>query len=183
MKNTILAVAIAGVIGAGTVYAGPDLNRRHLCDHEPGSQMQHGMSKHGERCDDDADPAMGRMMREMDLSDAQRKELKVFREEQRESGKSLRKETLKVRREIRNLDPEDKNYLAKLEKLSAKQGELTAQATIHRGKMRVKFHSILSAEQRQQLLKKRDEMRQRRLEHIKQRRQELQELEKEAAES
>jgi len=178
MKNTLLAVALAGVVGASAVNAGPDLDRRHICDHEKGPHMKHGMSRHGEPGDNDAGSAM-RMMRDIDLSDEQRKKLKVFREEMRNSGKALRKETSKVRRAIRDLDPEDKDYQKKLEKLAGRQGELTARATVEHGKMRAKFHQVLTDEQRQELQKKRDEMRQRRLEKIKQRRQELQELEKE----
>jgi len=122
---------------------------------------------------------MGRMMQELELTDTQRKELNAFRDEQRNNSMARHDEMRKLGREIRNLDPQDKDYLKKLKRLATRKGELVTQGELDRGRMSTKFYSILTDEQRQQLLKQREELRQQSLERIKARRQKLQEMEEE----
>lgn len=188
MKQQLLAITFTGLIGAaligaGTAYAQPPFGMgaggshfddRGSCPHKMmRGKMGHGSGDHG------SGAFMKQMQQELQLTDAQIKEMDTFREQQSKQCEARREEMSELRRAIHDLDPADKDYQKNLEKLAAREGELTSRKILDQGQMRSKFHSILTDEQRQKLEQKREEMREQRLQRIKEKREALDKMEQE----
>ncbi len=146
--NLVLASVLASVVGFGSTAAMAQGDgeghgwKNHSGKHHGGKHGKrggrHGGGKH----------MMKRMAGKLELTDAQKEQMKATREAQKVDNQALRDQMKQLRTEMQNLDSSDATAVAAL---AARKGELTSQMFIARNQARLAFEAILTDEQKAKL--------------------------------
>jgi len=91
---------------------------------------------------------MQRMAQDLDLTDTQKQEIMQIREDARSTMKAMRKSMMANRDAMQKLDPADKGYSAKVDKLAAEKGALVEGMMKEHARVRSEISAILTPEQR-----------------------------------
>jgi len=100
-----------------------------------------------------------RMAAALNLTDAQKQEIKAIRSEARPGMKSLGDAMRANRDALRKLNPDDAKYLSEVDRLASEKGSLVQQMVVAHAHMRAAIHQVLTPEQRvkaQEFAAKRD---------------------------
>jgi protein CpxP len=89
-----------------------------------------------------------RMAEVLNLSDAQKQQIKAIRSEVRPEMKALGDAMRANRDAMRKLNPDDANYLVEVDKLAAEKGALVQKMTQAHARTRIQIHQVLTPEQR-----------------------------------
>lgn len=119
-----------------------------------GMRGHHGM--HG--CMGNHD-RMDRLARKLGLTDAQKKQIQTLREETRKDMKPLFQQKRQNMRQMRMLNPDDKDYMDRVKELARKQADLTEKMIVAGAESRSKFRAILTDAQRAKLKQMRENRR------------------------
>ena len=104
------------------------------CDGPRGGQgMQNGMQRMGQ---------------DLNLTDTQKQEIKQIREDARSTMKAMRESMMANRDAMQKLDPADKGYTAKVDKLAAEKGAIVEGMMKEHARVRSEISAILTPEQR-----------------------------------
>jgi len=152
----IVGLLMSGLVLAGGAYAGQD--SKPCPDHPP-------MHKFGP---EQGGRAMGHMMKELNLTEAQQAQLKTQREAQ-EQNRKARFEKMKTAREALHQAVESGASDAKLKSLAADIGKLESENALDMAKSQQAFMAILTPEQKQKMEKMRAEHQQKMQERMEQR--------------
>lgn len=144
MKTYVLAAVSAAVLMAGTAV---------LADQEeggPGERPRHHRGGPGQGM---MDPAMmvERMSRHLDLDEIQQQNIGNIVEAAKPELDALRARMHANKTAMHDLDPNDPDYSAKLDRLAVENGELVAEGTVLFGRVRAEVNKELTDEQREQL--------------------------------
>ena len=142
MKTQILLIStlITGLVAFNTVaFAGPD------CDDKSRYAKYNQMSE--EEKSERVEKRLSRMATQLNLTDEQIDQLRILKQTRRNEIKPLRSEQRAIRKEIRQLNPNDNDYAAKLADAANRQSELVRQLIIAKGYQRLQMASILTPEQ------------------------------------
>ena len=102
-----------------------------------------------------AEPEQSRVKQEariasaLQLTDEQRQKLKEIHRNKRHEGVQLRDAMQDNREALEKLRPGAGNYEKKLVKLASEKAQLVKRKVVQQGKMRAKFHAILTPKQRE----------------------------------
>ena len=162
--NLVLATVLASIVGFGSGAA--------VAQSDSGEQLwksqsgKHG-GKHGKRGGRKGGKhMMMRMAKKLDLSDAQKEQMKTLRESQKADNQGLRDQMKQLREDMRSLDRSDATAVAAL---AARKGELTQQMFTARNQARLAFEAILTPEQKAKLAQMKAERQARKAERMKKR--------------
>ena len=92
-----------------------------------------------------------RLLKKLDLSEAQKAEVKNIREVAKSNMQPLREEARAIREASQNLDPNSANYQANVAALADRKAQLTRQKFVQKMEVRRQFLNVLNAEQRVKL--------------------------------
>ena len=142
-RNLILTTLLAGSLAtAGIVtisHAGPHCGERNGAY---GEGMGHSESRH--------DP-LQRLMRQVDLTDAQQSEIKAIIETSRTDTENVRQQLLDSRKAMRSLVTGSDYNIEKVRELADKQASLRAELTVARIDTMHRSLQVLTAEQQAKL--------------------------------
>ena len=135
-----------------TIFAGATavIAKQHP---DSGGDRDRHRSHEGMRPDFSGDPErMVEMMgRHLDLDETQSQTISNILLAAKPEGDSLRERSRANHEALRALDVNDANYNAALQDLSADSGQLEAERTLLRGRVRGEIHAVLTAEQQQKM--------------------------------
>jgi Spy/CpxP family protein refolding chaperone len=141
MKTTTFLLVLLAVTG-GTVYAGQeDTGQKNHQERSPGLTEGHGL------------PGFipERMIERLGLDDVQAQSVRNVMEAARPEFDALRERGRSLRASLRDLDPEEPSYGARLQDLSTDSAQVAADLVLLTGRVRAGIHAILTPEQRQSL--------------------------------
>jgi len=124
---------------------------------QSGMDRDHGGDKGKRMADREHRRSMGpermasMMTRRLDLDEAQAEQVSNIIAAAKPEFDSLREKGHANREAMRDLNVEDADYDAKLQNLSADQGELATSASELRGRIRAEVHAVLTPEQREKM--------------------------------
>ena len=148
-RNFILTTLLAGTLasaGFATIsQAGPFCGDRHGAHAE---RMGYGEGRH--------DP-MKRLLRHVDLTDAQQAEIKTLIGTSREETKAARKELRDTRKTLRNLVAGEAYSIESVRDLANQQARLQADLTVARIDTMHRALQVLTPEQQAELVKLREQ--------------------------
>ena len=150
MKNAILVTLLASTLGFGATAAHADDNATEQrgyghSKHEGGKHAgKRGGGRHG-------GGMMKRMVKKLDLTDAQQAQIKTLREAQKDQHKALREEQKALRTEMQALDTTSADYQSKVVALADKKANLDRKSFIQRSESKQQFEAVLTVEQRAKL--------------------------------
>lgn len=148
-RNLILTTLLAGILttaGFATIsQAGPFCGEHHGAHAE---RMGYGEGRH--------DP-MQRLLRHVDLSDAQQAEIKTLIETSREETKTARKELRDTRKTLRDLVAGDAYNIESVRNLADQQARLQADLTVARIDTMHRALQVLTPEQQAEMVKLREQ--------------------------
>ncbi|QQS42291.1 MAG: Spy/CpxP family protein refolding chaperone [Acidobacteriota bacterium] len=139
MKKLTIAILAIAITAAGAVIifgqtGGQDGKGERRFSHR-GKMHKRGM--------------MGaRMFRHLDLTDAQKEQMKAIGQASRETTKGLRENMRNVRKQLRDLGTDGTFDQAAVETLAAQQAEIHKQLIIERQKVKAQMFAILTPEQK-----------------------------------
>lgn len=90
----------------------------------------------------------GRMFRHLDLTDAQKEQMKTIGEASRETTKGLRENQRNIRRQLGELGTDGTFDQAAVETLAGQQADIQKQLIIERQKVKAQMFAILTPEQK-----------------------------------
>lgn len=93
----------------------------------------------------------GMMFRHLDLTDAQKEQMKGIRQASRETTKGLRESLRQTRSQLRELGTDGTFDQAAVESLASQQADVQRQLIIERQKVKAQMFSVLTAEQKTKL--------------------------------
>lgn len=128
----LLTLVAALTLTTGLVWAQPDGGR----DHGPG-------------VDDACGP---RMMKALDLTEAQAEQIEAFRQDNRTELRGKHKDLMRLQHELRGLMLEDDVDESKVLGLTRKVGEMRTELQVARTAMRLKVREVLTEEQRDKMM-------------------------------
>jgi Spy/CpxP family protein refolding chaperone len=102
-----------------------------------------------------------RMMEELDLTPQQRGKITEHRATYQPEMRKLRQELQQARRALRDINPGDAKYSAKVAETAKRVGELSAKMVTQSGELRSKIWSVLTPEQQKKMLERQQAMRDR----------------------
>jgi len=143
--TAVLLVAII-VIGAVFVIAQTSEGPMRANKKEFGKRGMHGpfgrrgMGRHRGQM-------MGRIFRQLDLTDEQKEKIQSIIKSSREDSKALRKQMRTNRKELHNLSENGNVGESKIKNLAKKQGNLHAKMIVQRHKSKAQIYAILTPEQ------------------------------------
>ena len=151
MKNAILVTLLASTLGLGAAAVHADdnatQNGKGYAKHENG---KHG-GKHSKRGGKRGGMMMGRMAKELGLTEDQQAQLKTMREVQQSQHGGLREQMQALRTEMKALDSTSADYDSQVAALADKKANLDRAQFILRSAARQQFESVLTEEQRTKL--------------------------------
>ena len=137
-----------GLVVMGAMFAlaqtteGPMKDRKHF-----GKRGMHrgfggrGMGRHRGRM-------MGRMFRQLDLTDAQKEKIQTIMKSSREDSKAIRKQMRTNRMELHKLSENGNFNESKVKKIAKKQGNLHAKMIVQKQKSKAQIHAVLTPAQK-----------------------------------
>lgn len=155
---TSLIVATIGLGGA--VYAEPGHGGKGKGCYD----KHHGGKYHGDKQGKSAKNSVNRMVKKLDLSDAQTQQLTSLMEANKSSMQPLRDQMRTVKKTLRQLDPSLANFSSELTRLAGQQADLTRQIAVARGNNRQKMFAILTPEQQVKMKEMQEKRMQKRME-------------------
>lgn len=102
-----------------------------------------------------------KMKEYLELTDEQAEAIKAIREESQQKGGRPGREMMQA---LKELDPEDPDYMQQVEKLAEEQSDEIKSAIMAKAEARAKIHEVLTPEQREKMDQMHDKMQQRRQE-------------------
>lgn len=105
-------------------------NKQHSGKREGGEQMMRFMAK------------------KLDLTDAQKTQVKALRTAQKTKMEPLREQSRSIRQEMMKLDTASADYITQLTAIADKKANLDRQSFILKGELRQQFNALLTDEQR-----------------------------------
>jgi len=151
-RATILVLTLVLALGAGTVLA-------HGHGHHKGCHAAKGMAS-GAGMDGPGGPMM-RMLARLDLTEAQRDQIRGIMEQARPRFQEQRERMMAVRKQLRELDPASFDEAAVRQIAAGLNGPLQEIAVLHQ-QVRSQIWAVLTPEQREQTEALRQTMQQRR---------------------
>lgn len=103
-----------------------------------GKRGGHGMRGRG----------MGRMFKQLDLTEDQKAQMKAIREQSRESTKSLREQMKANRQQLQQLTDNGQFNEASVAAVAQQQGQIHAQMIVAKEKVKAQMFNVLTAEQK-----------------------------------
>jgi len=153
MNKTLLVTILASTLtlGASAINAAEDTTTTteqssSYSKHKDGKGGKHHGKSHGKRSGKGGH-GMKRMIKKLDLTEAQQAELKTLREEQKAASAPLREEMKALRTEMKALDTSSADYDGQVAAIADKKANLTRQTFILKSSARQKFQAVLTAEQ------------------------------------
>ena len=147
MKTYLLLVMSAAALASGPGIVSAQTDDGRSADREYGS----GKGRHGRHGFRDPARMVERMTRHLDLDETQQQTISNIVEAARPEFESLRERGMANRTAMRELDPADADYSAKLNNLAIENGELVAEGTMLFGRVRSEIAAELTDEQRAEL--------------------------------
>lgn len=156
MKKLTIAILAIAITAAGAVMifsqtSGQDEKGKRGFSHR-GKMHKRGMMG-------------GRMFRHLDLTDAQKEQMKAIRQASRETTKGLRENMRNVRKQLSELGTDGTFDQAAVETLAAQQADIQKQLIVERQKVKAQTFALLTPEQKAKF----DEMKAQMAERMKQR--------------
>ena len=152
MKSAILVTLLASTLGFGAaaVHA-DDTATQNGKGYEKHQNGKHGgkHSKRGGR--HGGGKMMGRMIKKLELTDAQQAQVKSFKEAQNAQRDALRTQKKSIRDEMQALDETSADYESQVAVIADKKANIDRQSFIQRSAAQQQFESILTVEQRAKL--------------------------------
>lgn len=162
MKKVIATVSAIALVAIGTIFViaqsgegNPD-GKRGFGQHGKRAHFG-GRHKRGGRM-------MGRMFRQLDLTDEQKAELKSIRQASRENMKPIREQMHANRQSLRDLTANGSFDEAQVQAIASQMGSLHAQMIVEKERNKAKMFAVLSAEQKAKLAELRQSFEQKRAE-------------------
>ncbi|MEZ5344568.1 MAG: Spy/CpxP family protein refolding chaperone [Pyrinomonadaceae bacterium] len=151
MKKVIVAVLAVVLVAIGAIFVfGQTEGKSMEGKKEFGKRGHHGKfgrgGKRGPR-----GGMMGMGFRGIDLTDAQKEQLKAIRTANREASKPLMEQMRANQMELRKLSEAGTFNEAAVKALAEKQGDLHAQMIVSKQKVRAESFAVLTAEQKAKL--------------------------------
>lgn len=97
-------------------------------------------------------PLGPRLMKALDLTEAQAERIEALREDHRDSMKDRRKQMMRLRHELKGLMLEDDVDDAKVLNLTRKVGDMRTEFQVARAEMRLQVREVLTEEQRDRMM-------------------------------
>lgn len=142
MKKLIIAILAVTVTAAGTILV---LGQTEDTERpEKRAHARHG--KFGKR-----GMMAGRLFRHLDLTEAQKDQIKAIRQTSRDNTQAIREGMRETRKQIAELGTKGDLDLALLDQLATQQAEYHKQMIIERQKTKVQMLSVLTPEQKAKL--------------------------------
>ncbi len=150
MKKLIIVILAVVLVGVGALFIiGQTDGRKTDGKREFGKRGMHsGFGQRGRRSHGNM---MGRAFRQLDLTDAQKEQIKQIRKEGHESSKAIRHELMANRAELRKIAAGGAVNESRVETLAKKQGDLHAGMIVHKHKIQARVFAILTAQQKAKL--------------------------------
>lgn len=108
------------------------------------ANAQHGCWQHRHH-------GMQHMAQQLNLSDKQKDQFKQLHRKSRDRMQTIRDAMKDNREALMKLDPQDRDYMSKVDKLATEKGRLVERSVKQFAKMRADFYAILTPEQRSKL--------------------------------
>ena len=137
----ILAASVAGGAACGQEMNGSDEDRDKRSEHMRGPGRDFG----------GPEAMISRMTRHLGLDDTQTQSIENIMQAAKPELDALRQRSHANDKAVRSLDAGDAAYGSKLQNLSVESGELAAEMTLLRGRIRGDVHAVLTPEQQQKL--------------------------------
>lgn len=144
-KFTALLMAVA-LVAVGAIFVIGQTGTDGPTDDKPrmGKHAKHGkFGRRGKR-----GGHAGRLFRQLDLTDAQKEQLKTLRQTHRESTQTLREQMRLNREQLRNLSDNGGFDEAAVTALATQQGQLHAQMIVARERLKAQMFNVLTPEQK-----------------------------------
>ena len=152
-RHRLAAAAAVMTLAAGLAIAAPNGGKGHDGDW--------GGPRSGGRMMANPDRMVERMTRHVDLDETQEQTIRNILEAAKPEFDALRTRGRANMTAMRDLEPSDPDYSARLDDLSAENGQLVADGTRLAGRVRGEVYAVLTAEQIAELEAARDRMRER----------------------
>jgi protein CpxP len=94
---------------------------------------------------------MGRMFRELNLTDEQKAQMKAIRQENRQGTKELRQQMRTNRQQLQQLTENGNFDEAAVTAIASQQGQIHAQMIVAQQKVKAQMYNVLTAEQKTKL--------------------------------
>ena len=147
MKKITIGLLMTALVALGTVFAfgqqSGDNNGKRMRGH-------HG--KHG----------AFKMMKQLDLTDAQKEQMKAIRQAGRESTKSLRESLKANRQQLEQITANGQFNEAQVQAIAAQQSGIMAQLLVEKTRVKSQIYQILTAEQKAKVEEMKAKMQERR---------------------
>ena len=155
-KNILLATVLASSIGIGATttaaFAADDMKNSHKGHHGQKHEGKKGGKHHkGGKHNKGKRNSMKRIVKALELTEAQQTQIKAFREASKEKAKSLREADKTIREQMKTLDPSSEGYDAAVAAAADKKASLVKTQFIQRAEAKKQFLSILTDEQKAKL--------------------------------
>ncbi|HUF04478.1 MAG TPA: Spy/CpxP family protein refolding chaperone [Aridibacter sp.] len=160
MKKLTVAILAIAIIAAGAVIifgqtGGQDGKGNRAYSHR-GKMHKRGMIG-------------GRMFRHLDLTDAQKEQMKAIRQASRENTKGLRENSRNVGKQLSELGTDGTFDQGAVEMLAAKQADIQKQVIIERQKVKAQMFAVLTPDQKAKFAEMKAQMAERMKERMEKR--------------
>ncbi len=147
MKKITIGLLMTALVALGTVFAfgqqSGDNNGKRMRGH------------HGKR-------GAFKMMKQLDLTDAQKEQMKAIRRAGRESTKSLRESLKANRQQLQQVTANGQFNEAQVQAIAAQQSGIMAQLLVEKTRVKSQIYQILTAEQKAKVEEMKTKMQERR---------------------
>ncbi len=144
---TILAIALVAI---GAIFVFGQTTTDQPTDGKARFGKHGGKGKFGKR-GGKRGHGMGRMFRQLDLTDAQKEQMKAIRQASRENTKSLRDQMRQNRQQLDQLTESGTFDQAAVTAIAQQQGQLHAQMIVEKQRVKTQMYNVLTAEQKTKL--------------------------------
>ncbi len=162
MKKVIATVSAIALVAIGTMFVIAQSG-------EADFDGKRGFGQHGKRAHfggrhKRGGRMMGRMFRQLDLTDEQKEELKSIRKASHENMKPIREQMQASRKLLRNLSANGNFDEAQVQAIASQLGSLHAQMIVEKERNKAKMFAVLTTEQKAKLAELKQNFEQRRAE-------------------
>ena len=147
MKKFTIGLLVMALVSLGTIFAFGQQNGGN-----DGKRMR---GHHGKR------GGFG-MMRGLDLTDAQKEQMKAIRQANRESTKSLRESMKANRQQLQQVTANGQFNEAQVQALAAQQSGIMAQLIVEKERVKSQIYNILTTDQKTKIAEMKTQMKERR---------------------
>ncbi|MDQ3635587.1 MAG: Spy/CpxP family protein refolding chaperone [Acidobacteriota bacterium] len=149
MKKVLVTFIAIAMVALGTIFVigqSTDSNSGNKMERQErhskfGKRGRRGMRGHG----------IGHMFRMLDLTDAQKEQMKTIRQTSRENTKSLREQMKSNRQQLQQLTENGTFDEGAVTAIAGQQGQLHAQMTVAKLRVRSQMYNVLTADQKAKL--------------------------------